>query len=94
MSERANADVTVEALEVIAARWPDECQEGVSRKGEFQQCDKAAVALRFDPEFEGDVYPVCAYHARGRMLPLREILAFNGQVKVDGVSPSFGGSVV
>lgn len=54
-------------------RFPDKCTEGVSRKGEEQPCDKSAVAARIDPE-EGSAYPVCAYHARADMVPLRVLM--------------------
>lgn len=52
-----------------------QCHEGVSRKGDYQPCNKAAVAIRLDPNEEDSRYPVCAYHARGHMVPLRDILA-------------------
>lgn len=54
---------------------PETCAEGVSRKGEYEPCDKTAVALRMDPE-ESEPYPVCAYHARGDMVPLEDIVRF------------------
>jgi hypothetical protein len=46
-----------------------ECHEGVTRKGEFQPCDRAAVALRIDVT-EGLAYPVCHRHVRPPMVPL------------------------
>jgi hypothetical protein len=52
----------------------DTCLEGVTRRGEFQPCEKTAVALRIDPT-EGLPYPVCAYHARADMVPLADIVA-------------------
>lgn len=55
-------------------RFPGECVEGVTRHGEFQPCDKPAVAVRIDPE-ESEPYPVCAYHARAVMVPLADLLA-------------------
>jgi hypothetical protein len=55
-------------------RYPDLCTEGVSRRGEFQPCDKPAVAARYDPE-DGDPYPVCARHARGDMVTLPYLIA-------------------
>jgi hypothetical protein len=58
----------------MARKFPGECTEGVTRKGEFQPCDKPAVAVRMDPEY-GSPYPVCAYHARGAMVPLAVLLA-------------------
>lgn len=50
------------------------CHEEVSRKGLAEPCEKVSVGLRLDP-FTGDSYPVCAYHARGEMVPLTEVLA-------------------
>jgi hypothetical protein len=48
-----------------------ECHEGVTRGGEFQPCDRPAVAMRLDPT-EGTPYPVCVKHTRGPgMIPLR-----------------------
>ena len=55
-------------------RFPRECGEGVTRRGEFQPCDKPAVAVRIGPE-EGEPYPVCAHHARAVMVPLADLLA-------------------
>ena len=49
------------------------CDEGVTRQGEFQPCEKVAVAIRIDPEDDG-YYPVCAYHSRAPMLPLADLL--------------------
>lgn len=43
-----------------------ECHEGVTRKGEFQPCNKTAVALRYDPT-KGGIYPVCVKHTRSPM---------------------------
>lgn len=53
-----------------------ECHEGVSRNGEFQPCDKPAVAERWDEraEFPG-WYPVCPYHTRGKCRPLMIVRA-------------------
>ena len=50
-------------------RHGKECHEGVTRKGEFQPCDKPAIALR-DSREDDAYYPVCAYHARGFCIPL------------------------
>ena len=50
------------------------CDEGVTRRGEYQPCEKVAVAIRHDPE-DGGFYPVCAYHAHADMVPLVEVLA-------------------
>ena len=33
-----------------ALKSPNECTEGVTRRGQFEPCDKTAVALRIDPE--------------------------------------------
>jgi hypothetical protein len=49
------------------------CHEDVTRKGMSQPCDKTAVAVRIDEE-DGDPYPVCAYHARGEMISLPDLL--------------------
>lgn len=54
-------------------RWPDRCDAAVTRKGRMEPCNKTAVAVRIVPE-EGHPYPVCAFHARGEMVPLRELL--------------------
>jgi hypothetical protein len=53
--------------------WFKECHEGVTRKGEFEPCDKPAVAVRIDPQ-EGGPYPVCAYHARADMVLLIDLV--------------------
>lgn len=50
------------------------CHEDVTRKGESQPCEKTAVAVRIDPQ-ERDPYPVCAFHARGEMVPLTDLIA-------------------
>ena len=55
-------------------RFPGECTEGVTRRDEFQPCDKPAVSVRIDPEESGP-YPVCARHARGEMVPLADVIA-------------------
>lgn len=55
-----------------AASYPT-CSEGVTRRGEYQPCDKTTVAVRYDPE-DGSPYPVCAYHARADMVPLAKIM--------------------
>ncbi len=63
---------------IVAAALFNKCHEDVSRKGLSQPCFKPAVAVRVDPEESSDAYPVCAYHARGRMVLLAEIReAFN-----------------
>lgn len=55
---------------------PEECSEEVSRGGIVQPCEKPAVALRFDPHEAGQVYPVCAHHARAEMVPLVQVVRF------------------
>lgn len=55
-------------------KFPDSCTEGVTRRGEFQPCEKPAVAVRIDPE-EGNGYPVCVHHTRADMVPLAQLLA-------------------
>jgi len=54
--------------------FPQTCDEGVTRKGEFVPCEKVAVAVRLAG---GLPYPVCAYHARGEMVPLAELLGLS-----------------
>ena len=49
------------------------CYEDVTRGGESQPCGKIAVAIRIDPRDDGP-YPVCAYHTRGDMVSLSDIL--------------------
>jgi hypothetical protein len=60
-----------------ALRRPDWCEEGVTRRSEFQPCEKLAVALRIDEE--GDPYPVCAFHARGSMVSLSALVKLAGR---------------
>ncbi len=55
-------------------RFPGHCCNVAVRKGEEVPCDKVAVAVRIDTD-DGHPYPVCAYHARGDMVPLAELLA-------------------
>ena len=57
----------------LVRRFPDTCDEGVTRRGEFQPCDKPAVAVRIDPT-EGTPYAVCAFHSRADMVPLSALL--------------------
>ena len=54
-------------------RFPALCIEGVTRRDEYQPCDKPAVAVRIDPE--SGLYPVCARHARGEMVLLVVLIA-------------------
>lgn len=51
---------------------PDPCTEGVTRRGEYEPCDKPAVAVRLDDEKRP--YAVCKHHTRGEMVPLRDLL--------------------
>jgi len=55
-------------------RWPNECTEGVTRRDEYEPCDKPAVAVRIDSG-GGGLYPVCAYHARADMVLLPDLIA-------------------
>jgi len=55
-------------------RFPALCTEGVTRRDEYQPCDKPAVAVRHNPE-SGEPYPVCARHARADMVPLPDLIA-------------------
>lgn len=50
------------------------CEEGVTRDGEFQPCEKPAVAWRRDPETR-QPYPVCKRHTRGNVLTLDHMRA-------------------
>lgn len=54
-------------------KYPDKCCAEVTRRGEPQPCDKVAVAAKRD--IHGAPWPVCAYHTRGQMVPLAELLA-------------------
>lgn len=60
----------------------DTCDEEVSRGGIVQFCEKTAVALRMDPEYPLS-YPVCAFHARGEMVPLAEIMRADRTIRCD-----------
>lgn len=62
-------DDVLDAVPDVPPDPPAECHEGVTRRDEYQPCDKLAVAWRLDDE--GSPYPVCAFHTRGdRMVPL------------------------
>lgn len=76
MTDTAEHPEVAEHLSVVreAFRWPFACTEGVTRGGEFQPCERLAVALRIDPE-ERTPYPVCPPHARGDMVSLAVIMA-------------------
>ncbi len=43
------------------------CHEGVTRQGEFQPCDRPAVAYRLDITEDNLPYPVCVGHTRHPM---------------------------
>lgn len=43
------------------------CHEGVTRQGEFQPCDRPAVAYRLDITEGYLPYPVCVGHTRHPM---------------------------
>jgi hypothetical protein len=62
----------------VSAEWLptqlEKCDEGVTRKGEFEPCEKPAVAVRYDQE-NGGYYAVCGYHTRGMMLTLPGLVA-------------------
>ena len=62
------SDVGAERLAKILTQ---ECHEAVSRRGEYEPCDKPAVALRYDDTF-GTWYPVCPRHTRGDCRPLHK----------------------
>lgn len=62
------------AANILARRPLRTCDEGVTRAGEFQPCEKPAVGLRYDPE-DSTAYPVCAYHCRADMVPLEMVIA-------------------
>jgi hypothetical protein len=63
----------VSGLAYSDALYSDLCAEGVTRRGEYQPCEKPSVGLRRDPQ-EGGPYPVCAFHARSPMVTLPEIV--------------------
>lgn len=52
--------------------WAATCYEEVSRAGLLQPCNKPAVAVRLDPT-SGTQYPVCSFHTRANMVPLRDV---------------------
>lgn len=69
----------------LVLRFPALCTEGVTRRDEFQPCDKPAVAVRFDPE--SGLYPVCARHARADMVLLVVLIAaVRAQIAADILS--------
>ena len=43
------------------------CEEGVTRQGEYVVCDRPAVGRRIDPEDRNVKYPVCVGHVRHPM---------------------------
>lgn len=70
------------------AEWPDTCDAGVYRKGEYVPCDKPAIGIILNSPGDGldapagtFAWPVCAHHARkDRMVPLRDLLAWTGRI--------------
>ena len=57
--------------------FPELCTAEVTREGRSEPCERVAIAVLIDPE-EGDGYPVCVAHARGRrmpLVPLAEVIA-------------------
>lgn len=66
-------------------KWPDTCDSGVTRDGEYVSCDKPAVGVRINDDDEiaeagTYAWPVCAYHVRkGHMVALRDLLAWQGR---------------
>lgn len=67
---------TVDHLRFVR-KFPDKCCAQVTRKGEFQPCDKTAVAVVTQPD-DDRWWPVCIYHAyrqvSRRLVPLAELL--------------------
>jgi hypothetical protein len=58
------------------------CHEGVSRNGNYEPCDKTAVAVRVDdPDEDEDFYPVCIRHTRTHdlMVPLARLAEAFGE---------------
>jgi hypothetical protein len=76
MSERILPREMTPDERLYVEQWPEECVEGVIREGWEGPCEKPAVAVRVDP-VDGGVYPVCAYHARGQMVALRDVLGLD-----------------
>ncbi len=72
----------------VVAEWPDTCDAGVYRQGEYEPCSKPAVGIILNTPDDalgapaGTVaWPVCAHHARkDRMVPLRDLLAWHGRL--------------
>lgn len=59
----------------------DHCPMGVTRKGEYEPCDRPAIAA-FTHWWEGEWFtdPICAYHAHmngkyGTLVPLSLLLS-------------------
>lgn len=71
-----NDDNEIDPFEMrLALGYPQRCSEEVTRGGVLDPCDKTAVAVREDPNY-GGYYPVCARHARARMVPLETIVRY------------------
>lgn len=70
------------------ASWPDTCEAGVTRDGDWVPCDKPAIGVYIDTTDDGEfgfsgsvAWPVCVHHARvGRMASLRDLLSWQGTV--------------
>jgi hypothetical protein len=59
----------------MVLQHPKACTEGVTRNGEYEPCDRDAVAIALDPEaYPNTAYPVCKHHARGRQMLRLEVL--------------------
>ena len=68
------------------------CCEGVDRKGEYQPCDKPAVAMRLERHDSPPTpYPVCVAHCRvGEMVILqRQELCPHGRIQC-ACLPNYG----
>lgn len=48
------------------------CEEGVTRGGEYVQCERPAIGHRIDPEDRSFTYPVCVGHVRHPMAQIKE----------------------
>ena len=55
---------------------PQLCGEDIGTHGILSVCNQAAVGLRFDPDEDGMVYPVCMEHARDEMVTLESVVRF------------------
>jgi hypothetical protein len=62
----------VTRLTIAQAAEYHDCHEEVTRRGEFQPCERPAVGLRLD---QGGPYPVCRTHVRHPMVKLADVYA-------------------